>query len=284
MIKRVPFVNLRRVINASALLKPLLFFCLSSCTNLFFFPTKDLAVTPDTLGLEYNELELRHTNNTKIRGWKLAAQGKPKGTILFFHGNAQNISYHIESVYWLPKAGFNVILMDYQGYGPSDGSSSVKSAIADIRLSLLEFQSETRPLILYGQSIGASLSVAALTSLKPETKIDGVILESPFASYQQIAREKLRSLWLTWPLQYPLSLLISDEYAPDKFIATLPKMPILMIVSKVDQVVLPHHTLDLFKKAHQPKELWEYESYPHIGIFQNDATQARLVRYLEGIQ
>jgi len=261
-----------------------IFLSLSGCTNLFFFPSKELNITPDKLGLEFKELELAQADNTKIRGWKLLAKENPKGTVLFFHGNAQNISYHIESVHWLPKAGYNVILMDYQGYGPSEGTPSVKKAISDIRLSLLEFQSEVRPLILYGQSIGASLSITALSDLEPGIKIDGIVLESPFASYQQIAREKLGSLWLTWPLQYPLSLLISDRYAPDKSISRMPKVPLLMIYSKKDEVIDFHHTLDLYKKAQAPKELWEYEKPPHIGIFQNGVTQARLAQYLEGIK
>lgn len=272
------------MISCRLLLTVFFSFTLTGCTNLFFFPSKDLNITPDKLGLEYKELELTQTNKTKVRGWKLLAQGTPKGTVLFFHGNAQNISYHIGNVYWLPKAGFNVILIDYQGYGPSEGSPSVVNAISDIRLALHEFQGETRPLIVYGQSIGASLTISALSNLKPTIKIDGVVLESPFASYQQIAREKLGGLWLTWPLQYPLSLLISDKHAPDRAIANLPKVPLLFIYSKADEVVLPHHSIELYQKAHEPKELWEYEKEPHIGIFQNEVTQARLTRYLEGIK
>ena len=42
---------------------------------------------------------------------------QPKGTVLFLHGNAQNISAHIAAVHWLPKAGYNLLLLDYRGYG-----------------------------------------------------------------------------------------------------------------------------------------------------------------------
>jgi alpha-beta hydrolase superfamily lysophospholipase len=256
---------------------------LSGCTNLFFFPDNILVHTPDEFGIKFKETEFEHKDGTKIRGWYLLAEGEAQGTILFFHGNAQNISTHIGSVYWLPKAGFNVFLLDYRGYGVSDGSPSVEGAISDIELSIKSFQNEKRPIIVYAQSIGASLSVPTLAKLskQKDLRVDGIILESPFASYQQIAREKLGSFFLTWPLQYPLSLLISDQYAPDKTISQLPKVPLLMINSKDDTVVLPHHTLDLYSKANEPKELWTYESAPHIGIFQKPETQGRLLEYLK---
>lgn len=267
--------------NYRAILTFSLSLLLSGCTDLFFFPTKDLNIPPDRYGISYEKLELQHPSGVMIRGWKLIAEGKAKGTIFYFHGNAQNISYHIGGVYWLPKEGFNVILMDYQGYGPSEGESGVKEAVSDIKLTLTSYQSEARPLIVYGQSIGASLVVPALSELVKEVKIDGVILESPFASYQEIAREKIGSFWLTWPLQYPLSLLISDRYAPDRYINQLPQVPILMIYSKNDKVVPCHHTKGLYEKANFPKEVWEYEKQPHIGIFQNNETRARFVKYLK---
>jgi alpha-beta hydrolase superfamily lysophospholipase len=259
-------------------------FLFSGCTNLFFFPTKNLSVPPDKLGLKYQELELPLPSGIKIRGWKLLAEGKAKGTIFFFHGNAQNISHHIENVYWLPKAGFNVIMMDYEGYGPSDGSPSVRKAISDINLTIQSFQNETRPLIVYGQSIGASLAITALAKISCDVKVDAIILESPFSSYQQIAREKLGSLWLTWPFQYPLSLLISDKYAPDKFIGQLLEAPLLMIYSQEDEVIPFHHTLNLYQRAREPKELWKYDKQRHIGVFRDEPTQARLIKYLEGIK
>ena len=256
---------------------------LSGCTNLFFFPDSDLAVTPKLLGLEAKDIELQQADNKKIFGWYLKAIGPAKGTVLFFHGNAQNISTHIGSVYWLPKAGFNVVMVDYQGFGISEGNATVATSLEDIKLVVKSFQTETRPLIVYGQSIGAALCITALAELNSEGTIDAAIFESSFASYQQIAREKLASLWVTWPLQYPLSLFISDRYAPIDHVENLPKIPLLFIHSKSDQTIEYHHTKDLFELANEPKELWTLEGVAHIRGFQNPESRARFIEYLERV-
>jgi fermentation-respiration switch protein FrsA (DUF1100 family) len=281
------------VINSIRLLLVLISTTLSGCTNLFFFPDAKLVMTPDQLGLKFEERQLEHPDGTKINVWYLSAevqdQGqtetktRTKGTVLFFHGNAQNISAHIGSVYWLPKYGYNVILIDYQGYGISEGSASVKAALQDIKLTLKSAGKEQHPLIAYGQSIGAALLISALAELKESAGIDAAVFESPFASYQQIAREKLGLLWLTWPLQYPLSLFISDHFAPDKAIQNLPKIPLLFIHSRADTTVPYHHSEDLFALANSPKEFWRFDDAGHINIFRDSETRGRLVHHLETV-
>jgi uncharacterized protein len=85
---------------------------LSGCSNLFFYPERELVVTPKELNIRFEEVSVPLPDNGTLHGWYLPAEGKEIGTLLFFHGNAQNISYHLASVYWLPKENFSVFLFD----------------------------------------------------------------------------------------------------------------------------------------------------------------------------
>ncbi len=78
----------------------IILFLLPGCTGLFFHPETEHVITPATLGLEYSDVFFDN-NGLKLHAWFLKARKKPKGTVLFLHGNAENISTHIASVYWL---------------------------------------------------------------------------------------------------------------------------------------------------------------------------------------
>ena len=99
---------------------------LSACTNVFFQPQQIQYLTPDKIGLAYEDVYFSSSGGLKLHGWLLPATGKAQGTILFLHGNAENITTHIASVYWLPAQHYNVFLPDYRGYGLSEGESELK--------------------------------------------------------------------------------------------------------------------------------------------------------------
>ena len=80
----------------------------AGCTSLLFYPTADHVMTPDVIGLDYRDVTFTASDGTQLHGWFLPAAEKPSGTIVFVHGNAENISTHIASVAWLPAEGFNV--------------------------------------------------------------------------------------------------------------------------------------------------------------------------------
>ena len=110
----------------------LLTLLLSGCSNLtslFFYPQQQYLRTPSDINLEYDEVRVKAVDGTELVSWFLPAdedseQGKNSPIVLFLHGNAENISTHIGSVYWLPEEGVNVFLLDYRGYGHSQGAVS----------------------------------------------------------------------------------------------------------------------------------------------------------------
>ena len=114
--------------NSKALLLPLLLLILlcslSGCQGLLFYPSKEMVRTPADVELAYDDIYLKSLDGTKLNAWFLTVKEdvEIKGTVYFLHGNAQNISQHLASVYWLPEHGYQVFLLDYRGYGNSAGT------------------------------------------------------------------------------------------------------------------------------------------------------------------
>ena len=77
-------------------------FSLIGCSNVFFFPYHEHVQTPERLGLKYEDVYFNASDGTRLHGWFLPGAGRALGTILFLHGNAENVSTHIMSVRWLP--------------------------------------------------------------------------------------------------------------------------------------------------------------------------------------
>ncbi|MFL6647184.1 MAG: alpha/beta hydrolase, partial [Sulfurifustaceae bacterium] len=98
---------------------------MAGCTGVFFQPYRTLVRTPDDIGLAYEDVRFKTADGVVLHGWFLPANATACATVLFLHGNAENISTHIGSVYWMPRYGFNVFLPDYRGYGASSGTPSL---------------------------------------------------------------------------------------------------------------------------------------------------------------
>jgi uncharacterized protein len=259
---------------------------ISGCTSVFFHPQSALVRTPAQLNLVYEDIYFNTVDNVRLHGWWLPSQTQQQGTILFLHGNAENISTHIGSVFWLPPVGFNVFLFDYRGYGLSEGTTDVDGLHRDVEAALTTVKQRfnaSSHLIVFGQSLGASLAITSLAKSAHREAVRAIIIDSSFTSYRQLAQEKLASFWLTWALQWPLSLSINDTYQPIKDIARLSPIPILIIHGTADQVVPVHHAKQLYAAAKQPKQLWLIPNGKHIQSLEPVETRQRLLDYLRKV-
>lgn len=239
-----------------------LLFSLSACSNMLFFPLKQHLLDPKDRGVDYRDIYIETDNNQQLHGWLLPEVGDLKGTVLFFHGNGENISTHIGAVYWLPENGYRVILVDYRGYGKSKGSATLNNAITDIRYSIhdtLARHSDNKPVIVFGQSIGASMSVYVVATSKNKKEIDGLVLIAPFSDYQKIASEALSKSWLTWLFQVPLSWTINNDYKPTSYIGKVNPVPLYFIHGTSDNIISSDHSVELYELAKPPKKLYLLE-------------------------
>lgn len=259
---------------------------LTGCNSVFFQPQSKEYLTPDALGLAYENVTLPGGEG-QLHAWWLPAKGKAEGTVLFLHGNAENISTHIASVYWLPAQNYNVLLLDYRGYGRSQGVPTVAGALEDINSAMQHLlqRKDVDPgrIVVLGQSLGGALSIYYVAHSPYRANIKALIVESPFSSYRDIAREKLDAVWLTWPLQWPLSFTIDDDYSPLPAVAQLSPIPLLLIHGDKDRIIPLHHGEKLFAAAGQPKAFWRVPEGEHIAAFRRINYREQLVQYLRQI-
>lgn len=244
---------------------------LSGCSSLFFYPDQTTYLTPDRLELAHEDVYLDTEDGETLHGWWLPAEGDERGTVYFLHGNAQNISSHLLNVAWLPERGYNVFLLDYRGYGRSTGSPDIEGALHDAETGLrwLAQEREDESVTLFGQSLGGALSIALAsewTRRDEKPALNAVVVDGTFSGFRAIAREKLGDFWLTWPLQVPLSLTITDDYEGTDHIGDIQPVPVMVIHSVRDGLIPFQHGTDLYEAAREPKEFLQTDT-AHAATF-----------------
>ncbi|NRA44175.1 MAG: alpha/beta hydrolase [Oligoflexales bacterium] len=260
---------------------------LSSCNSLFYYPDRVTYLTPDKRGFAYEESKLETPDGESLNYWVIAPKSEKVGTILHFHGNAQNISTHFLFVAWFSSFGYEVISFDYRGYGQSSGVPNREGLFVDGKAMLDLLESKNLPYFVIAQSLGGAVAIPAIAASAPEN-LKGLILDSTFASYRGIARDKLAEHPITWALQWPLSFLVSDELSPVEYVKGL-RIPVLQFHSKYDQVVPYKQGKQLFAAFSKDRQFVTLTRKGHTAAFtppfekHHDDLLAWLCRY-SGIQ
>jgi len=262
-------------------------FVVSACTAVFFQPHRIQVLTPDMLGLAYQEVRFKTRDGLELVGWFLPAEGAALGTILQLHGNAENISTHFTSLAWLPARGFNVFTFDYRGYGGSEGEASLEGAQTDIDAAMgtLLARKDIDPsrIVMYGQSLGGALGAYYVAHSAKRSQLRALILESVFSDYIDIAQEKFTDHWLTWPFQWIPLLGVDDRFSPLPAMPDISPLPLLVLHGDQDRVVPMRHGQRLYDAAREPKQLWIVPSAGHIQTMVDPAQRDRLVAYLREV-
>ncbi|MDO8445833.1 MAG: alpha/beta hydrolase [Deltaproteobacteria bacterium] len=252
---------------------------------MFFYPEKGLRDNPVLQSFPHDDVSFKAPDGVKLHGWFFKANSGSLGTILVMHGNAENISTHINSVLWLVKEGFDVFAFDYRGYGLSEGKTTVHGVHLDADAALETVlnlaQANKERIFILGQSVGGPIAIHTLANSPYKDKIKALITDSSFSDYRRIAREKLAGVFITWPFQYPLSFLFNNRYSPEKQIKKISPVPILLIHGDSDRIVPAHHSSILYKEALEPKDLWIAKGRGHIEAFAEKEIRDRLAEYLK---
>ncbi len=252
------------------------------CTTLFFQPTQVDYKLAEDQKVAYTSIDFKSEDGTNLKARYFEAavvnaahpewghyHGRTRGLVVQFHGNAQNMTAHFMNEAWLLLEGYDLLVFDYRGYGDSSGSLSTRGVYQDsqagLKLAASEATKRGLPLIAYAQSLGGSLLLRVLEDSPPPSVLKMVVVESSFHSYQEIAREKLASFWLTWPLQWVAYGLISDEFSPgSEKLALISPTPVYLIYSEQDPVVTINHGEEIFRQLHDPKTLLRHPNPGHI--------------------
>lgn len=257
---------------------------LAGCTSVFFQPMRGHVATPERIGLAYQDVYFEAADGVRLHGWFIPAQGAATGTVFFLHGNAENISTHIGSVYWLPKQGFNVFLPDYRGYGLSQGTPTMAGVMNDIGAAfdtlLARADVDPQRIVVFGQSLGGSLAISYVARSPHRGRIRALAVESAFSDFHGIAQEKLASFWLTWPFQWLAVFTIDNGYSPLRAVDQVAPIPLLLIYDERDSIVPSHHGRDLYDRAREPKEFWIVPDTGHIEAFRTSEMRERFVAWM----
>jgi len=238
---------------------------------LLFQPSSRIVATPDRAGMDYETVHLDTEDGESLHGWWIPARGgaaSARATLLFFHGNAGNISGRLESVQQFHHLGLNVLIFDYRGYGQSSGSPSEDGLYRDADAAW-RYVTETRgvepsEIVLFGRSMGGGPA----TWLAQHTDPRAVILESVFTSVPDIAAHHYSFL----PVRY-LTRMQFDNVSRVGDLGA----PLLVIHSRDDRIVPFDHGRQLYDAAAEPKQFLE------IRGGHNDGFLVSSERYLTAI-
>ncbi len=192
-------------------------------------------------------------DSVKLHGWYMESPD-PIATLLLSHGNAGNISHRLDLMRRLHRAGFNVFMYDYRGYGRSDGSPSEKGIYLDGRAAF--DHSTTLPgvdptrIILFGTSLGGAVSVDVVKDRSPAA----LILEATFSSGKDLAQALYPFL--------PVTVFMKSEFNSIEKIRSI-TIPLLIIHGTDDSIVPLRLARRLFDAANEPKEFYEIAGADH---------------------
>lgn len=220
----------------------LLFVAQNRLVHLPDMPSRELHRTPEVIEATWEEIRVPQQDGPALHGWYVEAP-RARGTLLFFHGNAGNISHRLESIELFRQLGVHVLIFDYRGYGRSEGSPSEPGLKADAEAvaSWLHGERGVPPeeTVYFGRSLGGALAAhAAHQAAEPPA---GLILESSFTSLPALGAD-------LYPF-YPVRWLARMEYDTLGALESV-RLPTLVVHSPEDEIVPFHHAERLSAVEH----------------------------------
>jgi fermentation-respiration switch protein FrsA (DUF1100 family) len=213
--------------------------------GIVFFPDPYLVGTPKDMGLEYEDVWFEAADGIQLHGWWVPLAGAP--ALVWFHGNAGNISHRLENLQLLHNlVGVQVFIFDYREYGRSQGRISREGTFADA-VAAYRAVVETRgvpaeDVVLFGRSLGTALA----TDLAAKHPCQGLILESAFTNSSEMAK-MLAPFLFDWRPRIPYDNL-------GKIVKV--KAPVLIIHGSNDEIIPVEMGRRVFAAANSPKDLY----------------------------
>lgn len=236
-------------------------------SHLLYFPMKKIEATPTDAGLSYEPVRIVTEDGMTLDSWFIPAD-KPRGVLLFFHGNAGNISHRLDSLRIFHRLGLSVLIFDYRGYGRSTGTPSEEGTYRDAEAAW-RYLTEQRhvpqkEMVFFGRSLGAAIAAYMAVRHPPAA----LILESAFISVPDLAADLYPFL--------PARRLSRFSYRTIEHLKTV-SCPVLVVHSKDDEIIPFGHGRELFEAAREPKQFLELRGGHNEGFMLSGTT------YTEGL-
>lgn len=240
--------------------------------QIMYHPQDKIYATPRDVGLEYKDVNFASEDGVDLHGWFIPADRSPL-TVLYFHGNAGNISGRLETIQLLHQLGLNVFIFDYRGYGSSKGKPTKEGTYRDAAAAWNYLISERNiaeeQIVIMGRSLGGSIAAWLAARENPAA----VVIESTFTSAAELGGEIYP--WL------PVRFILKHNYDTQKHLQQIDE-PLFMAHSRDDQIVPFNHGKKLFELANDPKQFLEMRGYHGSAFMETGGTYREgLAQFLE---
>ncbi len=229
---------------------------LTGCENdIIYHPVKYPEGLWDTsrMPLPVQDVWFEASDGVKLHGWYIPSREEAIASLLFFHGNAGNITHRLENLFFLHHLNLNVFIFDYRGFGRSGGDPDEDGIRLDSQAAYDTVMNQPGvsidSLFIFGRSLGGAFA-AYTASRNPAA---GLILESTFTNAVDIA-DKIAPIIPGW--------YISAELNTQGYVSQL-KMPKLFIHGTRDTLVPFTLGRELYKAAAEPKEFYSIVGAGH---------------------
>jgi len=200
--------------------------------------------------LNAEDVWLTTADGVRIHAWWIPARGAKLAT-LHLHGNGGNITHRTIAAMGIRQAGSSVLLLDYRGYGRSEGSPSEKGLYKDADAAYGWLKQRSPGIVIHGESLGSAVAV----DLAARQPCNGVVLEAPFTSAADVAHRVL-------PYLGPM---VVRSFNTMSKIGRL-RVPIFVLHGTRDEIIDFSMGKALYEAAPRPKRFWAVEGAGHNDI------------------
>lgn len=226
--------------------------------NLVYYPEykRDITGTPDDVGIAYETVELATDDGETLHSWFVPAPDAT-ATVLFFHGNAGNLSHRMGYLSMFYRLGYNTFIIDYRGYGQSSGvpseSGTYRDAQAAWQYVTVKKEIPASRIVLFGESLGGSVAAWLATRREPGL----LVLASAFTSVPDMGTKLYPFL--------PVRLLSRFEYNTIEYLRDV-TCPVFVAHSPQDEIVPFTQGQALYEAAPGPKQFLELQGGHNNGF------------------
>jgi uncharacterized protein len=243
-------------------------------SHLVFYPGmgREVMLSPQSYGLRYETVELHTADGETLQAWWVPADNA-RGVVLFFHGNAGNISHRLDYLLMFNRLRYTTFILDYRGYGKSTGSPSEEGTYRDAEAAWEYLRharlAQPQDVVIAGESLGGAVATWLAVKVHPRA----VLLFSTFTSVNDLGAQ------VYWFL--PVRLLSRIGYDNLENLKRI-QAPVFIAHSRDDDVVPYSHGRKLFEAAGEPKAFLEMRGGHNDGfIFVRQEWVAQLGAFLD---
>ena len=224
--------------------------------SMIFYPMRDMHQVPSDWGMNYDDVTLNTSDGIALNGWYVPRSGS-KQAVLFFHGNAGNISHRRDSIEIFHRLGLNVFILDYRGYGKSQGKPDEQGLHLDAKAGwqfLIEEKGfSADKIVIFGRSLGGAVAAR----LASEVSARGLILESTFSSAKDFANSVFTILSRLVYVRYDFNVAQKIQRV---------NYPVLILHSPDDEIMPFNLGEKVYQSANKPKRFVQMKGDHNYGF------------------